>query len=241
MFSQPETSANRIFSTSEPIQSHRPSVRVNLQKYEKKIHDNTRHEAFNILSDKKRKDPVLRHPTIGVLARKKVLKSSTLSHNDRSAAGGRPSFLLRGEGDSVTAWRPSLVKNVGHLYEDNTVVAGKASKDIIYQHAARDSAQYFGIKTNKFSAISRGDKRNIITDDRYENQYKQKRKYERKDSLAPDLLESEESHLKKSMTSPRKSKKVDLNLPFQNNVSPVNTSCRVIHTGMGSDGKSQKF
>ena len=236
MFSQSETSTSRIFSTSEPEQTHRSSVRVNLQKYEKKIHDNSRHEAFNVLSDKKRTDLVLRHPTIGVLAKKKVLKTSTLSHSDSSAAGGRPSFLLRGEGDSVTAWRPSLVKNVGHIYDDNTVVAGKASKDIVYQHAARDSAQYFGIKTNKFSAISRGDKRNIITDDRYENQYKQKRKYERRDSLTSDLLESEESHSKGSMTSPRKSKKVDLNLPFQNNVSPVNTSCRVIHTNMG-DGK----
>ena len=169
---QPESNVSQIFRNANTNTRHRSSVRVNVHKYEKKIHDNIRHEAFAVLSDTKKGDPILRHPIRGTLARKKILKSSSLTHTDDTAAGCRPSSLLRGEGDSVTAWRPSLIKNVGHTTNDNISVAGKASKDVIYQHAARDDPTYSTIKVNKFSSISRADQRNIVIDDTYENQYK---------------------------------------------------------------------
>jgi|EP00942_MAST-04A_sp_MAST-4A-sp1_P012597 hypothetical protein len=229
---QPETSVSQIFKSNNTSPKHRSSVRVNVHKYEKKIHDDIRHEAFAVLSDTKKGDPILRHPIRGTLARKKILKTSTLTYDDDTAAGCRPSNLLRGEGDSVTAWRPSLIKNVGHT-NDNITVAGKASKDVVYQHAARDSPHYSGIKTNNFSAISRADERNIVVDDIYENEYKQKKKFTRRDSLSSNLLVSDETHLKQNLSTPRKSsKKIDLQLSFENSVSPKHTSYRVIHTNI---------
>ena len=49
------------------------------------------------------------------------------------------------------------------------------------------------IKTNNFSAISRADERNIVVDDIYENEYKQKKKFTRRDSLSSNLLVSDET------------------------------------------------
>ena len=192
---QPETSVSQIFKSNNTSPKHRSSVRVNVHKYEKKIHDDIRHEAFAVLSDTKKGDPILRHPIRGTLARKKILKTSTLTYDDDTAAGCRPSNLLRGEGDSVTAWRPSLIKNVGHT-NDNITVAGKASKDVVYQHAARDSPHYSGIN-NIFQQYQELMKE-ILLLTIYMKTNTNKKEITRRDSLSSNLIVSDETHLKQN-------------------------------------------
>jgi hypothetical protein len=232
VFARPKTDVAMSLEHSSNSPSansgRRSSVRVNYSKYEDKIHSAKSHEAFAVLSNNKKGDPVLRQEIKASMPRAKIRKTPQKDIlYDKTVAGGRPSRLLRGDAD--TAWRPSM-KRVPYGVDYGPETAGKKSVDQPSDEIARDVPGSVGKKINKLSQLARGwDGRNAIIDNTHPQPkpLKLKKHFNMKytDNLGADMMVSSETA---SIASPSpQSRRLSSNVEFFDNVSPANTRQRL--------------
>ena len=201
VFSRPETSVKQNFlgvaDAMDSQRDRRSSVRVNYSDYEGNVHKKASHQAFQVLSNMKRTDPVLRQQIRGSLSGRWLRRSPVDYRYDNSVAGGRLSKLIDGN-DADSSWKSSSRRP--YDTDCSTTAAGLRSQELTDDVIIRDQPGSAGKHVNAFSARARGwDGRNaIITNDHPQpSPFKLKKHfqsaYEENDHLGSDLIDRSKS------------------------------------------------